>query len=276
MDYQQLLVEHLDLIDQIVRTMGRRRHLSAEQEEFTGFVRLRLIENDYAVLRKFQHRSSWRTYLAAVIERLSLDFCVERWGRWRPSAVADRLGPVAVLLERLVTRDGYTLDEALEIVQTSQSSGLSVRELRDLWGQVPARLKTSEVGEQAAATVPSPETSGSRVDDAEHRMSVERLARTLQSAIAALPDQDRVLLTLRYRHDLSIAQIARTSGLSVPTLHRRLDRTIKELKRALTNSGVAPGEAIGLIGHPTIALPPLLRAEAEGLGGPVRLPNQDG
>lgn len=276
MDYQRLLVEHLDLIDQIVRTTGRRRHLSAEQEEFAGFVRLRLIENDYAVLRKFQHRSSWRTYLAAVIERLSLDFCVERWGRWRPSAVADRLGPVAVLLERLVTRDGYTLDEALEIVQTSQSSGLSVRELRDLWGQLPVRLKTSEVGEEAAATVPSPETSESRVEDAERRMNIERLARTLQSAIAALPDQDQVLLTLRYRHDLSIAQIARTSGISVPTLHRRLDRTIKELKRALTNSGIDPREAVGLIGHPTIALPPLLRAEVERFLGPVRLPNQDG
>lgn len=276
MDYQRLLVEHLDLIDQIVRTTGRRRHLSAEQDEFAGFVRLRLIEDDYAVLRKFQHRSSWRTYLAAVIERLSFDFCVQRWGRWRPSAVADRLGPVAVLLERLVTRDGHTLVEALEIVQTSQASGMSVRELRDLWDQLPVRLKTTEVEEDAAAAIPSPQTSESRVEDAEHRVNIARLARTLQSAIAALPDQDQVLLTLRYRHDLSIAEIARTSGISVPTLHRRLDRTIKALKRALTSSGIEPREAIALIGHPTIALPPLLRAEVERFLGPVRLPDQDG
>ena len=32
--------------------------------------------------------------------------------------MADRLGPVAVLLERLVTRDGHTLEEAMEIVRT--------------------------------------------------------------------------------------------------------------------------------------------------------------
>lgn len=276
MDYQRLLLEHLDLIDQIVRTTGRRRHLSVEQEEFAGFVRLRLIEDDYAVLRKFQHRSSLRTYLAAVIERLSLDFCVERWGRWRPSAVAERLGPVAVLLERLVTRDGHTLSEALAIVQTGHASALSTGELRDIWEQLPARLKTTEVGEEAAATVPSMQSSESRVEDAELQMNVDRLERTLRSAFATVPDQDRVLVALRFDQGLSIADIAGLTGSSVPTLHRRLDRTIKELRRALTASGFDPREVAGLIGHASIALSPLLRAEVERFLGPVRLPNQDG
>ena len=162
MDYQRLLLDHLDLIDQIVRTTGRRRHLSAaEQEDFASFVRLRLIEDDYAVLRKFQNRSSLRTYLSAVIERMSLDFCVERWGRWRPSAVADRLGPVAVLLERLVSRDGHLLDEAFEIVRTNHGATESPADLRKIWAQLPSRIKNTEVGEEAAATVRSNQTSES-------------------------------------------------------------------------------------------------------------------
>lgn len=276
MDYQRLLLDHLDLIDQIVRTTGRRRHLSAEQEEFAGFVRLRLIEDDYAVLRKFQHRSSMRTYLAAVIERLSLDFCVERWGRWRPSAVADRLGPVAVLLERLVTRDGHTLGEAIEIVQTGHAAGISAGELRDLWEQLPARHKTTEVGEEAAATVPSTQNSETHVEDAELRVDMGRLERTLRSAFANVPDQDRVLVALRFDQELSMVEIARLTGSSVPTLHRRLDRTIKELRRALSASGFDPREVAGLIGHASIALSPLLRAEVERFLGPVRLTNKDG
>ena len=276
-DYQRLLLEHLPLIDLIVRTTGRRRHLSAgEQDDLAGFARLRLIEDDYAILRKFQNRSSLRTYLAAVIERLSLDFCVERWGRWRPSAAADRLGPVAVLLERLVSRDGHTLEEAMEIVRTNHASALSPRQLRDIWGQLPARIKTTEVGEEAAATVSSPQTSESNVEDAERLESIARLERTLQSAFAVVPDQDRVLLALRFDQDLSIAQIATLTGVSVPTLHRRLDRTIKDLRRALTASGFDPREVAGLIGHPSIALSPLLRAEVERFLGPVRLTNQDG
>ena len=160
MDYQRLLLDHLDLIDQIVRTTGRRRHLSAaEREDFASFVHLRLVDDDYAILRKFQNRSTLWTYLAAVIERLSLDFCAEKWGRWRPSAMAERLGPVAVMLERLVTRDSHTIEEAMEIVRTNHDVGLTDAELRRIWEQLPARVRTTEVGEEAAATVSSNDTS---------------------------------------------------------------------------------------------------------------------
>jgi RNA polymerase sigma factor (sigma-70 family) len=275
-DYQRLLLEHLGLIDQIVQTTGRRRHLSREQEDFAGYVRLHLIENDYAVLRKFQNRSSLRTYLVAVIERLSLDFCVEQWGRWRPSAVADRLGPVAVLLERLVHRDGHTLEEALEMVLTDHASSMSPGELRAIWAQLPTRVKPTEVGEEAAAAIGADQSSESNVDDAERRAGIERLERTLRSSFAAIPDTDRVVLALRYDQGLPIVEIARLTGSSVPTLHRRLDRTIKELKRALTDAGFDPREVAGLIGHASIALPPLLRAEVERFLGPVRLTKQDG
>ena len=276
MNYQRLLLEHLDLIDQIVRTTGRRRHLSTEQEDFAGYVRLRLVEEDYAVLRKFQNRSSLRTYLVAVIERLSLDYCVERWGRWRPSAAADRLGPVAVLLERLVNRDGHPLEEALEMVSTGHSSAMSLRALRDIWAQLPARVKTTEVSEEAAATVSTDQTAEQNVEDDERRVIIERLERTLKSAIEAIPDQDRVLLALRYDHDLPMIEIARLTGSSVPTLHRRLDRTLKQLKHALTAADFNPREVSGLIGHPSIALSPLLRTEVERFLGPVRLPKKDG
>jgi len=239
-------------------------------------VRLRLIENDYAVLRKFQNRSSLRTYLIAVIERLSLDFCVERWGRWRPSAAADRLGPVAVRLEQLVTRDGHSLGEAMEIVRTSHVSELSLSQLHDIWRQLPARARIVEVGEDAAAAVSSNQRSESHVEDAERRLSVERLERTLKSAFESIPDQDRVLLALRFDQDLSIAQISRLTGSSVPTLHRRLDRAVKDLRRALAASGVDPREVADLIGHVSITLSPWLRAEVERFLGRVRLTDQDG
>jgi len=276
-DYQRLLLDHLQLIDHIVRTTGRRRHLSvAEQEDFGGFVRLRLVDDGYAVLRKFQNRSSLKTYLAMVIERLSLDFCVERWGRWRPSAVAERLGPAAVLLERLIHRDGHTLEEASEIMRTNHLLPQSPRQVRDMWEQLPARIRTMEVGEEAAASVSSDETSESNVEDAEQAAIINRLERTLRSALDALPAQDRVALGLRFDQDLSMAEIANLTGSSVATLHRRLDRTIKGLRHALTAAGFDPREVSGLIGHPSIGLSPLLRAEVERFLGPVRLSKQDG
>lgn len=277
MDYQRLLIDHLDLIGQIVRTTGRRRHLSApEREDFASFVHLRLIEDDYAILRKFQNRSTLWTYLAMVIERLSLDFCAEKWGRWRPSAMAERLGPVAVNLERLVTRDNHTLDEAIEILRTNHDVDQSDIELRRIWEQLPTRTRTTSVGEDAAATISSDDSSEARIDDSDRRTRIERLQRALQTAFEDIPAQDRVLIALRFDQDLSMVEIAKLTGSSVPTLHRRLDKSVKQLRAALTQAGFDPRDVAALIGHHSIALSPLLRAEVERFLGPVRLSNRDG
>jgi RNA polymerase sigma factor (sigma-70 family) len=276
-DYQRLLLDHLDLVDQIVRTTGRRRHLSAtEREDFASFVRLRLVEDDYAVLRKFQNRSTLWTYLAAVIERMSLDFCAEKWGRWRPSAMAERLGPIAVTLERLVTRDSHTIEEAMEIVRTNHGVGKSYAELRRIWDQLPVRVRTSEVGEEAAATVSGSDTSEITVEESDRQKNIERLQRALAAAFEQIAAQDRVVIALRFDQDLSMVEIAKLTGSSVPTLHRRLDKSVKQLRLALTSEGFDPREIAELIGHHSIALSPLLRAEVERFLGPVRLSKRDG
>lgn len=277
MDHQRLLIDHLDLIDQIVRTTGRRRHLSApEREDFAGFVHLRLIEDDYAILRKFQNRSTLWTYLAMVIERLSLDFCAEKWGRWRPSAMAERLGPVAVNLERLVTRDSHSVDEAIEILRTNHDVSLSESELRGIWDQLPTRTRTISVGEEAAAAVSSDDSSEARIEDSDRRKRIERLQRALQTAFEQIPAQDRVLIALRFDQDMSMVEIAKITGTSVPTLHRRLDRSVKQLRAALSRSGFDPRDVGSLIGHHSIALSPLLRAEVERFLASVRLSKRDG
>jgi RNA polymerase sigma factor (sigma-70 family) len=276
-DYQRLLLDHLDLIDQIVRTTGRRRHLSlTEREDFASFVRLRLVEDDYAILRKFQNRSTLWTYLAAVIERMSLDFCAEKWGRWRPSAMAERLGPVAVTLERLVTRDSHTVEEAMEILRTNHDVGKTYAELRRIWDQLPVRVRTTEVGEEAAAGVSSNDTSEIQIEDSDRQKRIERLQRALSTAFSQIAAQDRVLIALRFDQDLSMVEIAKMTGSSVPTLHRRLDKSVKQLRQALTAEGFDPRDVAGLIGHHSIALSPLLRAEVERFLGPVRLSKRDG
>lgn len=277
MDYQRLLLDHLDLIKQIVRTVGKRRQLPAsEREDFASFVQLRLVEDDYAILRKFQGRSSLWTYLASVIERLSLDFCTEKWGRWRPSAMADRIGPVAVILERLVTRDGHPLEEAIEIIKAQNDDSLTYAAIRNIWEQLPTRSRTMEVGEEAAEAILGHDTSDAGVEDAERRRNIERLQQVLRTAFAEIPAQDRVLIALRFDQDLPMVEIAKVTGSSVPTLHRRLDKSVKQLRAALTHAGFDPREIANLIGHPALALSPLLRAEVERFLGRVRLSKRDG
>jgi RNA polymerase sigma factor (sigma-70 family) len=276
-DYQRLLIDHLDLIRQIVRTTGRRRHLSAtEREDFASFVNLRLVEDNYAILRKFQNRSKLRTYLIVVIDRLSLDFCAEAWGRWRHSAKAEKLGHVAVLLERLVARDGYSIEEAMEIARTHHDVELSFAAMRRLWDQLPLRMRTTEVGEEAAAGISTHESSDVTVEDAERRARVAQVQQVLRSAFEQIAAQDRVVIALSFDEELPIVEIAKLTGISVPTLHRRLNKSLKQLRASLTRSGLDRRDIADLIGHPSIALSPLLRAEVERFLGLVRLHKRDG
>jgi hypothetical protein len=107
LDYRSLLVDHLDLVERLIHYVAQRHHLPpAEIDDFASLVRYRLIERDFAILRKFEGRSAIATYLTTVIERIYLDFGNARWGKWRASAAARRLGDVAMRLEEQVVRDG--------------------------------------------------------------------------------------------------------------------------------------------------------------------------
>jgi hypothetical protein len=181
-----------------------------------------------------------------------------------------------VVLERLINRDAHPLEEALEILRTNHDVGLSEAGLRDIWRQLPLRLRTTEVGEEAAELLLSNDSSESVIDDHDHRENINRLQGALATAFAQIAEQDRVLIALRFDQDLSMVEIAGLTGSSVPTLHRRLDKSVKQLRSALSHAGFDPREVANLIGHPSIALSPLLRAEVERFLGPVRLSNRDG
>ena len=65
---EQFFLGHLKLIKEIVSYCCRGSGFSREEaEDFEGRVKVKLIENDYAVIREFRGRSSPKTYLIAVI-----------------------------------------------------------------------------------------------------------------------------------------------------------------------------------------------------------------
>ena len=75
-------------------------------------VRLKLLQDDYAVLRKYRGASSQTTFLTVVISNLFRDHRIKHWGKWRPSAEAKRHGEVAVRLEAAIYRDGQSFEQA--------------------------------------------------------------------------------------------------------------------------------------------------------------------
>lgn len=246
MTLERLFLDHLSVIDQVVQFVGRRHHLDADAiDELQSAIRLKIIENDYEVLRKFEGRSSMRTYLTAIVQRHFLDSRTALWGRWRPCALARRGGAAGVLLDQLVTRDGLGLDEAIGKVR--ERHDVPDAELRRLAAVFPARTPRRFVSEDHLLGVPADGTAPA-VDGVVLRDEAERVQEGLDAALCLLGDEDRVILKYRFVHGLQISQIARVTGLEQKPLYRRVDGIIKALRHELETRGVSRDHVAALIG----------------------------
>jgi hypothetical protein len=123
----------LSVLAGVIRDVSRLHRLTeSDAQDFAQSVHLRLIERRYDVFARFDGRSSMRSYLTVVVTRLLLDWRNAMYGKWRPCAVARRLGPAAIELDRLINRDGYSADEAAELVQRASPDGVRMQDLADI------------------------------------------------------------------------------------------------------------------------------------------------
>jgi hypothetical protein len=125
---------------------------------------VKLIDDDYGIIRKFQGRSSLKTYLTTVVSNEMKDFLNHLLGKWRPSAEAQRLGPVAVQLEKLL-RDGLSPNEAVRTLQTNHKVEMSAQELADMAARLPDRVPRKPMGEEVLQNKASNDRADSRASE---------------------------------------------------------------------------------------------------------------
>ena len=248
----ELLTSNLAVIDRVVAFTCRRYRLDADEaEEFASTVRLKLIEDDYAILRAYEERSSFSTYISIVVQRMALDYRIHVWGKWHASAEAKRLGPLAVELEQLLHRDGRTLDEAL-VILAPRVEGVtreSLQSIADRLPQRPARRRRVGLNEAESVAVTRPAEVEEPLLADERRRASETLSALMSSLIAALPDDERLILQLRFEGGMTVAQIARVLRLDQKLTYRRIERRMREIKAELARRGVAASDVLDLIGR---------------------------
>ncbi len=234
-------LDNLDLIERVIRFVGRRRHLSDEErEEFASEVRLKLVEDDYSVLTSFEGRSSLPTFLTTVVTRLFFDWMRSRRGRPRASAAARRLGAVAIELERLLYWQGFTFDEACRILHDNHGVEHSPEELESMAGQLPSRAidRTFEGGERVARLTAEAERPDEAALDREREAEAEQVVAILEEEMGGLEPEDRLILKMRYESDFKIADIARSLHVPAKPLYRRIEKLLGELRRGLERRGI--------------------------------------
>jgi RNA polymerase sigma factor (sigma-70 family) len=246
---EDLYLSHRLLIEGAIAAICRRQHLSAvDAEDFSGAVRLHLIDDDYAVLRKFENRSSLQTYLLTVITHRYQDWRNAHWGKWRPSAEARRQGPVAQQLERLMVRDGLSFDQAHETLRTNFQVDQSRQSLEAMASRFRARTGRHFVSDDALEAYPAADTrADAPLRDREAAAAARVAAASLRSVVAGLAPQDRLILRMRFADGCSIAQIARALSLEQKALYRRIDRLLAELRVALENQGLTASAAAAIL-----------------------------
>lgn len=231
--FESILVDYLPLIDKVVTMYARKYHVQRDDiDDLASTVKLALVENDYAILRKFEGRSSLATYLYTVIKRLMLASLARQWGRWRPSARARQIGEDAIWFERLVWRDGYSIDEALGMVASSRA--ISTADLENLYGllsRVPRPV-----------FVPRPEEIADNKPLHPDVLITDEVQRSLSAVINLLPKGDRELLVMRFWNETPIREIASALSLSEQATYKRLGRILRTLRRELDQAGVHPEE----------------------------------
>jgi RNA polymerase sigma factor for flagellar operon FliA len=245
-------LENLPRIEKTVAALARRHGFrGAEADDLASWVKLRLIENDYAVFQKFRGESALTTYLTVVIATLVQDYKVQLWGRWRPSAAAQRKGRVAVKLEALVYRQSYTLADAAEVLRSSGDTTLSDRELASLLAELPRRgpPRPRTVNEDALAAEAGPSGADEIVENESAVTERTTIETALKSAMDALEPEDRCVLTMRFWQEMSVADIARALDIPQKPLYRSLQRVLDELRRALVTAGVSAERANALVGE---------------------------
>jgi len=221
---RELLLANLPLVRELVGFFCRRRRLDgAETEEVEAFVRLRLIEDDYAILRQWGRLSSLRTYLTVVVQNLVRDYCDGVWGRWRPSAAARRLGTLAKALETQLYREGSTFEEACAVLASRH--GVSRAALAALREQLPYRWSSRRLQSLGEGDSALPSPAPNPEEEALRRAEEAAISEVVSARLRQLPACDRILLRLRFREGLSLAQIA--GGLG--TTRKRLDRRVGKL-----------------------------------------------
>jgi RNA polymerase sigma factor (sigma-70 family) len=195
----------------------------------------RLAENDHAALRRRDpDAGSLAGWLAIIVRRAAVDYVRSQLGRRRMFAAVRSLDRFHQRLFELYYWDGRTLAEAAEALRTEMRRDVSLESVLDGLEAVERVLSERHRSEllsmiarsrpaiplehdEEMAAIPEPVAES---PDPEAMLRSRELEDRLNRALATLPHEDAVIVSLKYVDGLSRPQIQRLLRLPELTEHR--------------------------------------------------------
>jgi DNA-directed RNA polymerase specialized sigma24 family protein len=215
----------------------------------------KLAENACARLRRHDPaKGSLRAWLGTAVRNVLVDWMRSRKGRRRLFKSIEALPPLDRHVFELYYWRQHTAVEIAEMVRDSESRPLGLPAVLDALERVEQALTERQRGELLAflARAQTPvsieaEDGQPSLDladvstDPERALRMEQAQAALSGALAQLPAEDALIVSLRYRDGLSHAQVQR--GLHLPQLSRqRVQAILARLRALIEERGIAPGE----------------------------------
>jgi RNA polymerase sigma factor (sigma-70 family) len=238
---ERLFLDQLETIERAIRFACRNRSLpNDDTEDFASYVKLKLLEDDYAIIRKHDRNSSFPAFISVVIQRLLLDYRIAQWGKWHASAVAKRLGEPALTIETMLYRDNRSIEEIVPLV-LRRWPDLTRHGIERLAALLPDRTpRPRMVGQELAASAAEfAEHDIHELAFEEERLAMSRrIATVVRGTLKGIEDGDRLICRLRFEGGMSVADIARLLRVEQKPLYKRVQRVLTLLRRNLEKDGI--------------------------------------
>jgi RNA polymerase sigma factor (sigma-70 family) len=267
--------QHWDLLERLARQRFRDSSLT---EESINFVLAKVTENECARLKKYQGRSSFRTYLAHVVHNLLTDFYYHKFGKCRAPAWVKASGCLFVRVYEKLCCQRMSRAEVAESLSTA-NPGASETRIQEAITVIKSRIKDcGKLGGFAKETPLSDEVADTMVtsmlgDDAaleadpEQHLLAQQRAQVMQAVLQALtcgesdkaPEngeavlsdailrlrdklcisaEERLLLKLVYLEDMKVAVAGQFLNMGVHQVHGRLRRLLRRIREAMDQEGL--------------------------------------
>jgi len=245
-----LFISSLPTIERVSAFICAENRLQgADAEDFASSVKLKLIENDYHVVRLWARRSSFPTYLTTVIHRIAIDHFIQKRGKWRPSVNASEVGGYAVAFERLLHRDGLSFADAARLVK-SEFVHVTDAELERLHATLRRRhLRPIEEPIENSPELAVSDSAEDHLLDKERAQLADKVSRILSDELMQCSAEDRLIAKWHFCDQCKVSTIARSLQVDQMQLYRRIRRLLDRLRGALTDAGIGAREAHDLIAH---------------------------
>ena len=206
-----------------------------------------LAHNRFRRILKFNPKgpASFTTWLRVVARNLCFDWHRSQSGRHRPFKSLQELSPLEIEIYHWRFAEGASQHETLQQL-ASQFPGVGFNELAAVEDRLQNSLTSrqrwilstrrqleisapvavaGEEGDLGVLDVPDPQP------DQEKQLLTQQQREQLQQSLTSLPADERLLLQLRFEHDLSLDEVARLCGLGDgQRVHRKLKAVLTKLR----------------------------------------------